>query len=187
MKHSWYVFTLSGLLVSAAPARGVVTPPPTEKSLTTCQNAVKTEGDTFEKNWATAVGTCLQKVASELIQNQALDTTKAASICVTQFRNIYDSRGTGKSLVEKLAANIRKKCEPGMANVTHELQDVTGKATGLVAPQLDTKNIDAWCTTFGGDGDIGTVQEWVDCVAAAHKCAANAAISTRLLPVPRLS
>ncbi|MBI1816548.1 MAG: hypothetical protein HYR72_16330 [Deltaproteobacteria bacterium] len=153
-------------------------PPPPATSLNTCQNTVKTASKTYADNDLNAVANCLNAVAGKVIKANAPLTTPVPVICVLQFRNIYDTRATGKSLGEKLTAAIDKKCAPGMLNVTHGVPDVLGPGAALSEP-IEAENLDTWCTHFGGDGSIDTLHEWSDCVAASHACAAQQAIVTQ--------
>jgi hypothetical protein len=95
-----------------------------------------------------------------------LDAAGAASSCVTQLRKVEDSRGQGRQLSDKLAAAIVKNCAPGQAGVTHTLADIIGSGAGVLQP-LNAENLNAWCSHYGGDGSIDTLQEWIDCLTAA--------------------
>ena len=152
-------------------------PPPAQVSLNNCQNATKTATAKFIKDKVAALGTCLQQVSTEIVKNSH-NAASAAATCVAQFRKINDSRGAGKSLKEKLLASIVKKCDPSQPGVTHTLADILGSGAGVPEP-LRVENINAWCVHFGGDGSIGSVQEWVDCIAASAECSVEAAISTQ--------
>ncbi|MBI1813986.1 MAG: DUF1566 domain-containing protein [Deltaproteobacteria bacterium] len=147
-------------------------------SLNTCQSTVKTASKTYADNYLNAVATCLQSIAGKVIKDHAAITTIVAGSCATQFRNIHDTRGTGKSLGEKLTAAIDKKCAPGMLNVTHGVPDVLGPGAALSEP-IEADNINTWCAQFGGDGSIDTLHEWSGCIAASHACAAQQAIVTQ--------
>jgi hypothetical protein len=168
------------ILLSAA-AAGAQTPPPPGMSLKNCQNTVAVEGLKYEQGLIKAGRTCLQKMATALMQNGVSPTagaTSAASACVSQFRKLNDSRGLGLSLPEKLAARVTLKCDPTQAGVTHTLDDVTGQGVGLVGEQIEAANLDAWCQQFGGDGSIDSLAEWTACVQRSHECAAEAALAT---------
>jgi hypothetical protein len=170
------VWAMAGVAVAWGTV-AVASPPPAQVSLNNCQNAVKTSTATFIKGKVAAIGTCLQQVSTEIVKNNH-SAGNAAATCVTQFRKINDTRGAGKSLKEKLLASIVKKCDPSQPGVTHALADVLGSGAGVPEP-LKVENIDAWCTYFGGDGSIGSAQEWVDCIAASAECSVEAAISTQ--------
>jgi hypothetical protein len=155
---------------------------PANVSLNTCQRTVKAEGTKFVRAQVLAVGTCLQAISAELIRNNAALDNAAARTCIAQFRKINDGRNLGKSLVEKLTQNIRTKCDPTFVALAHTLADVTGKTTPptpgpSVAVPINTQRLDQWCTNFGGDGSIDSVQEWINCIVGAHQCEAWQAIA----------
>ena len=172
-------------LVASAMFLGIGTaqaaPPTPSKSLDTCQNAVRTAAATFEKNKILAVSTCLQRISGDIIKNNGSITPTTARICVTNLRKIYDSRpGSTVSLIAKRDAAINKKCEPGMFNVTHNNNDITGNAGGNApAPGIDTNNIESWCQRFTGNGTITDTADWIQCIDATHECAAAAAIAAQ--------
>ncbi|MBI3784890.1 MAG: DUF1566 domain-containing protein [Deltaproteobacteria bacterium] len=151
--------------------------PPPQTSLNNCQNAVKVEAGKFIQKEVGAIATCLQGISIQLVKNNAADTSGAASLCVSQFRLIQDTRSVGKSLREKLQAGIEKKCVPGTTN-THTLADILGSGAGVTQP-LKVEDIGPWCAHFGGSGTIASVQQWISCVTAAAECSVDAAISTQ--------
>ncbi len=167
--------------------------PPNQVSLNLCQQTVKAEGVKFVKAEIAAISACLQKISVEKIRNNALIDNAAARVCITQFRKLNDSRNAGKSLKEKLTQKIRNKCDkifnPLLAHID---DDITGKGSPTVPVPINTQQLDLWCTNFGGDGSIDgthtppetTVQEWVDCIVAAHQCEVNQAIAEQF---PRAS
>jgi len=155
------------------------TPPP-QTSLNTCQSAVRTAAATFEKNKILAISTCLQRISGDIIKSNVPITATTARICVTNLRKIYDSRGLNLSLIEKRDTAIKKKCEPGMLMVNHNNNDITGNAGGLaplVAPGIDTNNIETWCQRFTASGSITDTAGWIACIDATHECAAVTAIA----------
>ena len=173
--------TKASLTVAACAAllwSGTVLATPTEQaSLNTCQNAVKTATAAFVKNKVAAIGTCLQAISTQMVKDNAVDASAAASTCVTQFRKLSDSRSLGKSLPEKLTAGIIAKCMPG-GNNTHTLGDVLGVGATVSQP-LNAQDLNAWCSHYGGDGSIGTLQDWMDCISAAAECDVDSAIAAQ--------
>src|SRR5574337_1618372 len=151
-------------------------PPPPATSLNNCQHEVNAATKQFITKKVTAIGTCLQAVSTQIVKDGAT-ASRAATTCVTQFRKLYDSRGLGAQLSDKLGASIVKKCAPGQANVAHTLGDILGAGAGVAQP-LDATNLNAWCSHFGGDGSIDTVQEWIDCITAAAECAVDTSIGS---------
>jgi hypothetical protein len=154
-------------------------PPPNQVSLNTCQKVVKIEATKFVRAEILAMATCLQKISTALIRNGGtIPDNTVARTCITQFRKLNDTRAAGKSLVEKLTANVRKKCDPTFNPLlTHTVDDVTGKGSPTVPQSIQTQRLDLWCQEFGLLGPIGTVQDWIQCIAAAHKCEAEQAIA----------
>lgn len=157
--------------------------PPPATSLNTCQSTVRTAARTYLTNYTNAVGTCLQAVAGKVVKADLPLTAAVASTCVTQFRKLSDSRALGKSLSEKLALAVGKKCTPGMLNVTHGEADVSDSFGGSItvppSQRLQYDNLNTWCTQFGGDGSLNTPAELTACIAASHACAAQQAIVTQ--------
>jgi hypothetical protein len=172
---SWATTFVTALIVTSGMALAVALPP---VSLNKCQSTVAAEGKKFIQSYVADVTACLQKVSTDVVQNNLVaPSSSTAKACVTQYRKISDSRALGKSLVEKLATKITLKCAPG-GNNTHTLQDILGTGAGVLQP-LDAENLGAYCAKFGGDGTIDTLQEWITCVTAAHTCAARAAIASQ--------
>src|ERR1043166_4231851 len=187
MKERWTgvaLLLLSAMLLQTAPASAAAPTPQT--SLNNCQKAAKVQGAGYVRGEMLAIATCLQKISTEVIRNNASIDASAARTCITQFRKIKDTRGLGKSLKEKLSTKIRLKCDPTFnpGAVTHTTNDVTGHGPGNDPQQINTKNLDQWCQNFGGDGSIDSVQEWVDCITAAHECEVEQAIAEQY---PRVS
>jgi hypothetical protein len=166
-----------GLAALAAARMAAAVPPPPATSLNTCQNAVKTATATFIKNKVTAIGTCLQAVSTQMVKNNAADASAAGSVCVTQFRKLYDSRGLHKQLSDKLVTAISAKCTPGGSN-THTLADIIGVGAGVPQP-LDADNLGGWCSHYGGSGSIASVQDWINCITAAAECDVASAIASQ--------
>ena len=161
-------------------------PPTPPASLYVCQVTSRVEGARLQTLHDIYVGTCLQVIAAQLMIKGVTPTaaaTAAAPTCVGVFRRLNDSRMLGASTREILRNNVSRRCTPGGALVTHQLNDVTGKGAGLVPQQINTKNIDQWCANFGGDGSIDTVPEWISCLTNSAECAANEALSHQF---PRL-
>jgi hypothetical protein len=173
--NSWATTFAAVLVVTGGSALAVPLPP---VSLNKCQSTVAAEGKKFIQSYVADVAACLQKVSTDIVQNNlGTPSSTTAKACVSQYRKISDSRALGKSLGEKLAAKITLKCAPG-GNNTHTLQDILGSGAGVPQP-LDAENLGAYCAKLGGDGTINTLQEWITCVTAAHTCAARAALASQ--------
>jgi len=173
-----FAWVATGCAVVLVFAKVAVATPTEEASLNICQAQVKIAAERYAARYSKAVGTCLQAISKQIIQNNAGDPSGAAKTCVAQFRKLNDSRGMGKSLGEKLAEAINKKCLPGSLNVTHTLADILGTGAG-VPESTEVESIETWCQNFGGTGSITSVQQWIDCVAASHTCGAQQTIATQ--------
>jgi hypothetical protein len=154
--------------------------PPT--SLNNCQDAVRKAAEKFISGEVKAIGSCLKKVAANVIKSNTAVTVSTAQSCVKSFRKVNDTRALGKSLPEKLMAKIAAKCDPSLT--THTTDDITGKNAPAVPQQIETKEIDAFCGHFGGDGDIGSFTEWTACVQAALECQARQTIAVEYPRAP---
>ncbi|MBI3786345.1 MAG: hypothetical protein HY270_23405 [Deltaproteobacteria bacterium] len=173
----WKTIGLAGAIVFAAlTSRGMAQTP--ASSLTNCQKVVKTETGKYLKKRQAAISACLQKAATRIVKSNLSLDNLTAKLCVTQFRKLNDSRNIGASLVERMAANIKKKCEPGNPGVLHTFNDISG-VMNVVPQPLKTTNINSWCQRFGGDGSVDSVQEWIDCLTGAHSCDADSGISVQ--------
>ena len=158
--------------------RSSAAPPPPATSLNSCQSAVRAATQQFVTSKLAAIGGCLQAVSTQIVKNHKPDASGAAAICVTSFRKLNDSRGLGKQLSDKLAAAITKKCAPGQIGVTHTLADILGSGAGVPQP-LRAENLNAWCSHYGGDGSIDSVNEWITCLTAAAECDVDSAIAAQ--------
>jgi hypothetical protein len=168
--------TLTISLLLVGPAVEAQLAPAT--SLNLCQGAVKAAANAYTNGYLGAAGVCLQLVSTAIVQRNAADAGTAAAACVAQFRRINDTRALGLSLRERLETAVERKCLPGMPNVTHTLADILGSGAGVAQP-LYGEDLNSWCTHYGGDGTINTLDEWIDCVAASHTCGARAALVTQ--------
>jgi len=177
MKRSAFGFLVASLFA----IRGFAVPPP-ETSLNTCQATVQNEGKKFVQNTVTAVGTCLKRVAADLIKNTGPVSAATGKACVAQFRKLNDTRTppADKDITRKFRDAVTKKCEPLFTpSVTHTINDITAHAGGGVTEKIKTVNADLWCKHFGGDGSIDSVSEWEDCLVASFNCEAAAAIASQ--------
>ena len=171
------VVAVACVLFSAA-AAGAADPVPPPTSLNNCQVAVQKKAAAYIAKKESALKGCLNAISKLIIAGQGTDASGAAGTCVIQFRQLSDSRGLGKSLPEKLAAGILQACDPTTNSLPHQTVDVLGPGSSLAQP-LDADGIGAWCATFGGNGTILSVQDWVECMTNAAECAVDTAISTQ--------
>jgi hypothetical protein len=150
---------------------------PATNSLTKCQKTAGKEGAKLAKEMEKQLGGCLQAVANEVVKEGLEgDAAAAASKCAKGFRKLNDSRGLGKSGVEKFRDKLGAKCDP--AENDHALGDLLGVAPAVDEP-LEVANLDAWCTGFGGDGTVDDLDEWLDCLIGVHRCRTAQAMAAR--------
>ena len=71
---------------------------------------------------------------------------------------------------------IKAQCDPASPIVTHTLADLLGNGAE-VAESPQALNLNAFCTDFGGDGVIDSLDEWITCMVAASAWATNTAIA----------
>jgi hypothetical protein len=147
-----------------------------ERSLERCQRTAQREAVKFTQRTTAAVATCLQKVAKELIIKGEPNADGAARTCSTAFSRIQNDDPT-RTLEAKTRDKIGKRCDPTVnPGLEHTTADVLGPGAGVV-PSLGADDIGAWCAWFGGDGELNTVEEWIDCIISAQTCDAYAALS----------
>src|SRR6185295_8557100 len=134
-----------------------------EHSLENCQRTAQREGTKVSQRTTAAVATCLQKVAKELIVKGAPDATGAARTCSSAFSRIQNDDPT-RTLEAKAREKIRQRCDPAVnPGLEHTSADVLGTGAGVATP-LNAEDIGAWCFWFGGDGELNSVEEWIDCI-----------------------
>jgi len=137
---------------------------------------VKTATAQFVSKKVATIGTCLQAVSTQIVKNNALDASGAASICVKQFRKVNVASQNG--LAVKLLAQIQGKCSPGQAGITHTEGDIVGVGATVSQP-LNAGNLGAWCAHFYGDGSIDDPNEWENCILNAAECDADSTIAVQ--------
>ena len=142
---------------------------PVETSVNRCQLTAQKEVQKYAKYRLAAIDSCLGKAANEVLSKDR-DISRAVPLCITQFRKLYDSRGLGKGLEEKLRSKIAAKCVPGNPPVQHTLGDVIGVGASVTQP-IQVNNLDTFCPQFGGDGSVDDVNERVDCMVDGIKTA----------------
>jgi len=144
-----------------------------ESSLHHCQQTVQKAAAKFTSVKLKAVGTCLDSISRTIIQDNAPDASAAALTCVDKLSKVAPAE-------QKMIAKITTACDPA-AGAAHTLADIRGIGAGVSEP-IATRNIDVYCATFGGDGALDTMAEWLDCIRAASNCGADAATAAQ---VPR--
>lgn len=153
------------------------------KTLRNCQTATSREGSKYVANYSKAVGKCMDTIAKELIQD-GFPVAEAASSCARSLRKLNNTEKPTRTLSAKFVDKIERACDPA---VNSRLDHVTGDVLNLVpvsvAEGIEAKNLDLWCTYFGGDGSIDTIQEWIACQQEALTCEAQQQLSVKY---PRL-
>lgn len=173
---------VTGLVVMAlwgfavAPASAL----PPAPSLARCQRVVAEEGQQFVTRVQQLVARCLDAAAEESLRRERPTVDAAARTCANAFAEIRSSRGE-LGAQERFATRLARWCLPGQPDVGHSAADVLGTSPSVAQP-VGARSVGPLCAGFGGDGTIDTVQEWLDCVVAAHWSAAATAIATE---VPR--
>jgi hypothetical protein len=169
-------------VLAVAVAVPALAQPSPQASLAGCQRAVAAESARFVAARLKVVGRCLDRMAGELIRGGRTPTEaadRAARPCVALLRQLAESPGGGRSLRRGLRTRTAARCDPAGRRVSHALDDVTGRGPGLVAEQIRAATVDGWCAQFGGDGTIGTLEEWLECLVLSHERAADTAISVQ--------
>jgi hypothetical protein len=154
--------------ISASPA--AASP---ESSLQHCQQTVQKTASKFTSVKLKAVGTCLGTISRAIIQNNSFDLSAAAITCAAKLSKVGPTE-------QKMVAKITTACDPA-AGAAHTLADIRGIGAGVSEP-IATRNIDVYCATFGGDGALDSMAEWLDCIKAASNCGADAVTAAE---VPR--
>jgi hypothetical protein len=167
--------SLVTLAVLVAPAAAHASP---ESSLAKCQKAADVEGAKLVQGTVKALTKCLSRIATEYLKEGGSDPSDAAKTCVAALRKIENGADPAKTLRAKHAAKLTGACDPATPGVEHTLADVLG--AGATVPQsTQVANLNVWCASFGGDGSIDSIAEWVDCQAAAAVCSARLAVATQ--------
>ena len=169
--------SLPGLLAVVVylllPALSAATP---EGSLERCQRTAQREALKFSQRTSAAISACLQKVAKELIIKGQVTADGAARTCVTALSRIQND-DPARTLEAKTREAISRRCDPAVEpGLEHTAADVLGTGAGVATP-LNADELGAWCAWFGGDGEINTVNEWIDCMMSAQSCVAYAGVS----------
>jgi hypothetical protein len=144
-----------------------------ESSLHHCQQTVQKSATKFASIKLKAVGACLTSVSRTVIRNNGSDLSSAAATCAAKLDGVVPAE-------QKMVAKITTACDPA-AGATHTIADIRGIAAGVSEP-IANRNVDVYCATFGGDGTLDTMAEWLDCITAASHCGADA---TTAALVPR--
>lgn len=157
-----------------------------EQTLNKCQATVSKATLNFEQAYIKALSGCANAISKAVIQRQTAvppgAAADAAKKCVRPFLKLYNSAKPSTTLSAQLATKIAAACDPSTnAKLLHTEGDVVG--AGPLAESVLASNLGAWCSKYGGDGTIATLDDWVDCVASGATCAARQQVA---LTFPRL-
>lgn len=80
----------------------------------------------------------------------------------------------------KLVQGTVKALTKCLSRIATEYLKEGGSGAGATVRQsTQVANLSAWCGSFGGDGSIDSIAEWVDCQAAAGGSGARLAVATQ--------
>lgn len=149
------------------------------KDLNKCQTAVAKEGGKYIRAVADAVGKCLKKMSSEVIENGATTAEAATNVgkgCVAALRKIVNTDDETKQLAAKFNAKVGKTCDPA---IKPDLLHAESDTYTIGATTLSAANLNTFCQSFGGDGTIDDFDDWRDCLRTAAECQARQAVATQ--------
>ncbi len=148
-----------------------------ESSLEKCQKEAAKRSQKFADSVVKVMGKCLQAASKNLIKEGDADVSGAAKTCSSQMRKLLNTETPSKTLYEKTKAKITKRCNsPSTAHTANQVLSLTpvGVAEGIEASRLS-----GYCASFGGDGTVDTVEEWIDCQLLAAMCHARQQIASQ--------
>jgi hypothetical protein len=160
-------------LVTVAPSQAMLP----AHSLARCQRTVADEGQQFVTRVQQIVGRCLDAAVEESLRRQSPAVEVVAKTCVNALGEITRTKGE-LGVQARLQTQIARWCVPGQRDVTHSAADVLG-VSPPVGQAIEARSVGGLCEGFGGDGAVDSVEEWLDCVVAAHWSAAATAIGTQ--------
>lgn len=139
-------------------------------SVIKCQSTVVAAGEQLVVRYSEALGACLQKINSEIMMGYPV--TKAVGPCSQQLARLLpaDRQTTGT------LARFERAILAGCRRPSHDTEDLLGPG-GTVLQPLGAATLGGFCSGFGGNGAIGTLEAWIDCLREAHLCQARQAIA----------
>lgn len=142
-----------------------------------CQKLAQKEAAKLAATTRGAIAACLQRIAQVVVkENQAtIDVAAATPTCLAKFYKL--GRTDQKSLRDKMAAKIRKFCDPSDANYVgaHVANAVLGGMGAGVNQPLSAAALDAYCSDLAAGS--GTIAGWVGCLETAAECQARQQIA----------
>ena len=146
-----------------------------EATLNRCQQTAGKEVNKYAAAVQKAAGKCLNKISAERIRDAAGNAAGAASSCAAAFRKLVNTEDTSKTLAAKTETKIERICDPAAIDTKaeHTAADVLGAGAAIMGDSIQADDLGSWCSQFGGDGFVNTIQEWIDCQLAAAECEAR--------------
>lgn len=138
-------------------------------SLNRCQNTLRVQGRRLVEGYLNHVGTCLQRVSTEVVQKASTDPSAAVRVCTSHLRMIPIMLG-------RFDEKVLAAC--GGASLAHSSGDVLGPGK-VVAQSLQAGDLGTYCSGFGGNGTVASVEDWRNCVRTAHLCEARQALAVQ--------
>jgi hypothetical protein len=146
------------------------------KSLAACQQAVAKESAKYVRGVTATFGKCLQKMSALVIKNGATPAVAAAAAgksCVAALGKLTSpEKGFASRFTDKVAA----KCDTAF-NPALEHDDA---ATWTIGERtLGAGNLASLCAALGGNGLIGSFDDWSACLLVAADAEARQAVTIR--------
>lgn len=166
------VVTLT-LALCAVPAFGQQA----ERSLDRCMRESSKTVAKHQTNVVKAISKCFQRIAKDTIKDNKPSLAGAAKPCAAQLRKIVNSQRPANTLFNKAKAKIDKRCQP--ARNPHTTDQVLSLTPTGVAQGIEARNLANFCISFGSDGNLDSVGEWIDCQLVAVECGARQQVGTQ--------
>lgn len=145
-----------------------------EATLNKCQHTAGKEVGKYAAAVQKNAAKCLNKISTARIEDALADAADAAGACASALRKLVNTEAPTKTLAAKAEAKIEKICDPAAVDsgALHTVADVLGTGATVLGDPIGAEDLGAWCTRFGGDGGVDSIQEWVDCQIEAASLAA---------------
>lgn len=148
-----------------------------ERSLDRCMRESTKTVAKHQANVVKVLSKCFQRISKDQIKDNKPTVAAAAKGCAAQLRKIVNTQRPTNTLYEKAKGKIDKACQP--ARNPHTTDQVLSLTPSGVPQGIKAKNLDSFCISFGGDGAIQSVSEWIDCQLAAVECGARQQVGTQ--------
>ncbi len=155
---------LAVLLLSAATAANA-TP---ESSLGRCQQTIGKQVGKLSQSYHKEISRCLDKISREILAAGGTEAPRAVRTCTKSFSKIVNDDQPDRTLAAKTRALVAKACDPRVnRDLEHTEADVIGRGTPRAAQPIRASALDEYCSAFGGDGAVDSVEEWQRCLERA--------------------